>query len=230
MTSAPRPSRPRFVLVGGATGVGKSTVAEGLARRLDIVRVISTDIVREVLRSALDLEGRPALRVSTFEAAKIEGLQQGGGGSDRDTEPTGDASAPDPVVAGFNQQVQVVAGGIKALMRRALVEGTDIIVEGVHLVPGAFDLPDEREAITVPIVVAVEDVDVHQSYLVTRSHGTPSRPPERYLKRFDEIRRIQGEVVRRAQEQGVPMVYATTPDATVDAALAIVEKALADRT
>ncbi len=228
MTSTRRSSRPRFVLVGGATGVGKSTVAEGLAKRLGIVRVISTDIVREVLRSALDLEDRPALRVSTFEAARIKGLESGR--SERDIEPRSDASAPGPVVAGFNQQVRAVAGGIKALMRRALVEGTDIIVEGVHLVPGAIELPDEREAITVPIVVAVEDVDAHQSYLVARAHGTPSRPPERYLKRFDEIRRIQGEVIRRAQEQGVPMVYATTPDATVDAALTIVMKALADRT
>ncbi len=224
MTSASRPDRPRFVLVGGATGVGKSTVAEGLARRLSIVRVVSTDVIREVLRSALDLEDRPALRVSTFEAGKLEGLEQG------EIEANGDASSTDPVVAGFHRQVRVVAGGIRALMRRALVEGTDIIVEGVHLVPGAIDLPDEREAIAVPIVVVVEDVDAHQSYLVARSHGTPSRPPERYLNRFEEIRQIQAEVVLRAQEHGVPMVNATTPEATLDAALAIVEKALADRT
>ncbi len=230
MIATPRPDRPRFVLVGGATGAGKSTVAEGLARRLDVVRVISTDVVREVLRSALDLEARPELGVSTFEAGKIEDLEQDRGSIEPEVEPRRGASERDPVVDGFNQQVRAVAGGIRALLRRALVEGTDIIVEGVHLVPGAIDLPDESEAITVPIVVAVEDVDAHQSYLVARSHGTPSRPPERYLKRFDEIRRIQAEVIRRAQEQGVPMVYATTPEATVDAALAIVEKALADRT
>ncbi|MFN2555344.1 MAG: zeta toxin family protein [Nitriliruptorales bacterium] len=230
MISAPRPHRPRFVLVGGATGVGKSTVAEGLARRLEVVRVISTDIIREVLRSALELEGRPELGVSTFEAGKLDGLEQGEEQTDRELEAKSDVPGVDPVVAGFNQQVRAVAGGIRALMRRALVEGTDIIVEGVHLVPGAIDLPDEREAITVRIVVAVEDVDAHQSYLVARSHGTPSRPPQRYLKRFDEIRRIQAEVIRRAEEQGVPMVYATTPEATVEAAFAIVEKAFAHRT
>ncbi len=222
-----RHDRPLFVLVGGATGVGKSTVAEGLARRLEIVRVMSTDVVREVLRAALDVDNRPSLRVSTFEAGQLE---RAGQGEETTTQGGGhhDAGTPDPVVAGFQRQVKLVAGGIQALMRRALVEATDIIVEGVHLVPGAIDLPHEREAITVPIVVAVEDVDAHQSYLVARSQGTPSRPPERYLNRFDEIRRIQADVIRRAQEHGVPTVYTKTPDTTIDAALAIVNESLTD--
>ncbi|MDP8932019.1 MAG: zeta toxin family protein [Actinomycetota bacterium] len=222
-----RHNRPLFVLVGGATGVGKSTVAEGLARRLGIVRVVSTDVIREVLRAALDLDNRPSLAVSTFEAGELKGIREREEATAQ-VGADGFAAASDAVVAGFQQQVKVVASGIQALMRRALVEATDMIVEGVHLVPGVIDLPHEREAITVPIVVGVEDVDAHQSYHVARSHGTPSRPPERYLNRFDEIRRIQAEVVRRAQEHGVPTVYAKTPDTTIDAALAIINKALTD--
>lgn len=224
-TATRRRNRPLFVLVGGATGVGKSTVAEGLARRLDIVRVVSTDVVREVLRATVDLDDRPSLGVSTFEAGRLESSGQRGETS-AEGEVDSRPAASDPVVSGFQQQVKLVARGIHALIRRALVEATDMIVEGVHLVPGAIDLPHEREAITVPIVVAVEDVDAHQSYLVARSHGTPSRPPERYLNRFDEIRRIQADVVHRAQQHGVPTVYTKTPDTTIDAALAIVNEAL----
>ena len=42
---------PLVILLGGATGVGKSTIATMLASRLGITRVIPTDAVREVMRS-----------------------------------------------------------------------------------------------------------------------------------------------------------------------------------
>ena len=38
--------RPLIVLVGGATGTGKSTVTTEVAYRLGITRVTSTDFVR----------------------------------------------------------------------------------------------------------------------------------------------------------------------------------------
>src|SRR5262245_7442460 len=41
---------PLIVLIGGTTGVGKSTVATQLAARLGITRIMSTDAVREVMR------------------------------------------------------------------------------------------------------------------------------------------------------------------------------------
>src|SRR6266511_3311568 len=40
---------PLVILIGGATGVGKSTIATQLAARLGIVRVVATDAIREVM-------------------------------------------------------------------------------------------------------------------------------------------------------------------------------------
>src|SRR5215216_1729894 len=42
---------PIMVLVGGATGTGKSTVATEVAHRLGITRVTSTDVVRQTMRA-----------------------------------------------------------------------------------------------------------------------------------------------------------------------------------
>ena len=44
---------PVVILIGGATGVGKSTIATQLAARLGIVRVVATDAIREVMRAML---------------------------------------------------------------------------------------------------------------------------------------------------------------------------------
>ena len=50
---------PLVILMGGATGVGKSTIATQLAARLGIVRVVATDAIREVMRSMLSAELMP---------------------------------------------------------------------------------------------------------------------------------------------------------------------------
>jgi 2-phosphoglycerate kinase len=203
------------VLVGGATGVGKSTVAEGLARTLDVPRIVTTDLVREILRDALPSHVEPALHVSSFEAG--------------DTPAVRDADPVDPVVAGFLEQARVVLGGVRSLLRRARVEEVDIIVEGVHLVPGAVEhlVDPASEAAVVPLVIVVDDEERHRSYLLARSQDTARRPPARYLNRFPEIRRIQAEVIRRAEEHGVRMVRSTDPETTVAEALGVVDKTLA---
>src|SRR3984893_10326562 len=44
---------PLIILLGGATGVGKSTIATQLAARLGITRIIPTHAIREVMRGLL---------------------------------------------------------------------------------------------------------------------------------------------------------------------------------
>ena len=59
---------PLVILIGGATGVGKSTIATQLAARLGIVRVVATDAIREVMRSMFSPELMPSLHTSSFQA------------------------------------------------------------------------------------------------------------------------------------------------------------------
>ena len=59
---------PIIVLIGGATGTGKSTVATEVAYRLGITRVTSTDFVRQTLRAFFSPEFLPSIHYSSFEA------------------------------------------------------------------------------------------------------------------------------------------------------------------
>ena len=87
---------PLVVLIGGTTGVGKSTLATQLAARLGIVRVVATDAIREVMRSMFSAELMPTLYTSSFQADTA--LRE---------PPEG---AADALVVGFREQTAAVGG------------------------------------------------------------------------------------------------------------------------
>ena len=63
-TLASRP--PRLLVIAGATGVGKSTAAVGVAQRAGFTRVMSTDAIREIMRATDADQTNDALHRSSF--------------------------------------------------------------------------------------------------------------------------------------------------------------------
>src|SRR5581483_3251434 len=173
---------PVIVLVGGATGTGKSTVAGEVAHRLGITRVASTDFIRQTMRAFFSSEFMPAIHTSSFEAGTVA-----------DPDVTGD-----PTIVGFLEQSRQVCVAVDAAMRRALTEGWSMVLEGVHLVPGLVT-SQLAGAIVVHVVMQIGDEDVHRMHFHVRDASTGGvRPMAKYLDRLDDIRRIQGSIVSRA--------------------------------
>ncbi len=193
--------RPLIILIGGATGVGKSTVATQLAGRLGITRIIPCDAIREVMRSMFSEELMPTLHTSSFDAVHLV----------RGPLPR----SADPVIIGFRDQVAAVAVGAHALIRRAIVEGTDLILEGAHLVPGFVDPAEFTDAVVVPLVLTIDDAEVHRSHFMLRAHESRARPSDRYVEFFGNIRKIQRYIKSLALERGVPIVPSYSLDATL---------------
>lgn len=200
---------PLVVMIGGATGVGKSTIATMLANRLGITRVIPTDAIREVMRAMFTEDLMPTLHASSFEAARYL----------RNPLPR----SADRVVMGFREQASAVAVGVEALISRAADEGTDLIVEGAHVVPGFVDEARfHGRAVVVPIVIAVDDEELHRSHFVIRARENGNRPSERYLDLFGNIRKQQRYVRSLALEHGVPVVSSYNLDATLSRVIDLV--------
>jgi len=200
---------PLVILLGGATGVGKSTIATMLASRLGMTRVIPTDAIREVMRSMFTEDIFPTLHTSSFDAARLV------------RHPL--TASADPVIVGFRDQAAAVAVGIEALVQRAVDEGTDLIVEGAHVVPGFLDHKRfHGEAVIVPMLVTVDDEEAHRSHFLMRAHESRNRPSERYLDFFDNIRKLQRYLKSMALQHGVPLVPSYNLDSTLSQVIDLV--------
>src|SRR5207253_1280651 len=85
---------PIVLLVGGATGTGKSTVATEVAHVLGITRVTSTDFIRQTIRAFFSERSMPSVHHSSFEG--------------------------DPVLLGFLGQTRNVLVGVDGAMDKYL--------------------------------------------------------------------------------------------------------------
>jgi 2-phosphoglycerate kinase len=198
--------RPVIVLVGGATGTGKSTLAVEVAHRLGITRVASTDFIRQTMRAFFSSDFMPAIHTSSFEAGTVV-----------EPDVTGD-----PTIVGFLEQSRQVCVAVDAALRRALTERWSMVLEGVHLVPGLVTSQLEG-AIVIHVVMQITDVEVHRLHFNVRDTATGGvRPMAKYLDRIDDIRRIQSYVVSRAQREGVAVVENVNVERTIDEVVELV--------
>jgi 2-phosphoglycerate kinase len=200
---------PIILLIGGATGTGKSTIATEAAHRLGITRVTSTDFIRETMRAFFSRAFMPTVHYSSFEA----GLAL----TKAEEEETGD-----PRLLGFLDQTRNVLVGIDAAVDRALQEGRSLVLEGVHLVPGMIG-SERSDALVTHCVIAIPDEGVHRSHFWVRDTSTEGlRPLEKYLDGLPEIRLIQEALLERAQRFDIPVIENTSIDDAVGAVLDLV--------
>jgi 2-phosphoglycerate kinase len=204
---------PIIVLIGGATGTGKSTVATEVAYRLGINRVTSTDFVRQTLRAFFSPEFMPSIHYSSFEAGK--GLR------------SAEEEEVDPLLHGFLDQTRNVLVGVNAAIERSLAEGWSTVLEGVHLVPGMIG-PIEN-ALVVQCVLAIDSEEAHASHFWIRDIASDgARSLDKYLERLSDIRYLQDYIVERAQREDVPVIRNTDREGATSAVMELVLTA-ADR-
>lgn len=207
-----RRDRPLIVLIGGTTGVGKSTIATEVAHRLGITRIVSTDSIRQVMRGIFSKDVMPAIHESSFNAWRCL----------RVPVPVG----ADPVIVGFREQTAVVTTGIRSLIERAEIEGVSMVVEGIHVVPGYIDPAEFTGATVVQLVVTVDDEESHRSHFYIREVQTDGdRPFEKYRANFDNIRLLGHYIEDLAREHGTPIVHSHQLDVTVAETLELIVNA-----
>jgi len=195
------PEKPVIILLGGSAGVGKTTLALEVARRLGISRVLSTDSIRQVMRIMLSSELMPTLHASSFNAHQRLPAEVGG---------------EDPVIDGFLAQTSTVSVGVRATLDRAIEENTSLVLDGVSLVPGLIDLEEYADhAHIFNLLVARLDEEAFASHFAARAERETRRRAVRYIDHLPEILRIQEYLLDLADRNAVPIVDNITLEGSV---------------
>ncbi len=189
--------RNLIFLIGGTAGSGKSTIANALASRLEIVRTQSTDMLREVMRTMVPKKLMPVLHQSSFTAWKgLPGHNEHHSGvSDK------------LLVQGYLSQADSLALASETVVERATREHVSLILEGVHIHPVFMKkLQKETNSIVIPVVVGLLKQKLLRQRIKTRSNNSPDRGSKHYLQYFDEIWRLQSYLLSEADHANIPIV------------------------
>ena len=194
--------KPLIILIGGASGVGTSSMAFELANRLRLKNLISTDMIREVMRKIISKELSPVIHKSSFDAH--ESIRT-------------PSIRVDPIIEGYISHVEVVNVGIEAIIERSIKEGISTIIEGVHIVPGFIrkDLMDNNNIIV--FILTVDDEESHKQRFYSRCRQPwVKRSLERYMENFETIRKTQKFLVEQAKIHDARIINNVDINETID--------------
>ena len=194
--------QPIIILISGTTGIGKSTVALTLAHRLDFRSMIGTDSIREIMRKVLSSDLIPELHQSSYEAGKFSKHYR--------------SSRFNSTILGYSEQVKIVTVGVEALIKRALYEGHNMIIEGVHLSPEFLSNDILEHPNIVFVMLNLSDEIQHKNRFSLRAYNVSMRRPvDKYYDNFEQIRIIQEYLKEQAKIVEVPIVENINRDDTV---------------
>ena len=200
--------KPYVILVGSASGIGKSTIAAELAKQLHIKHLIESDFIRAVVRGIIGKEYAPALHSSSYDAYK--NLRN----------KANYASYEDLVSAGFDEHASYVIPGLEKIIQRAITDFDDIIIEGVHLVPGLIDVEQFKDYAEIYFFVLSSDEESHKERFVKRAIQVGRGGKQ--LDFFTENRIIHNHLLQQAQTYNVPVIKTESIEKSVEMAPDIV--------
>ncbi len=186
-----KPLKPLIILLGGVTGIGKSTLAQMFAKRMGIKSIMGTDLIREVLRVTISSDLMPTLHTSSYVAYRRLD--------------TSFLPALSKAVVGFEEQARSVIVGVEAAIEQAIKDNEVLIIEGVHLIPGLIRKKIMKNQGTVAFQLVLQDEEAHYSRLRRRETKLNNRGTN-YSKYYSEIREIQDYLIDQAKNNHIPII------------------------
>jgi len=180
------------LLLGGAAGTGKTSLARTLCSELEITHRLGSGFIREVAKSFVSSEEnaflynysfRPHLDISPFE--------------------------------NLRRQSEILANAMRLCMKRACEEGTSLLIEGVHVIPGLFD----TDYFTLGAVLTVESYKQHFQMIQGKTHSKRRISEDD----FHKIRGIQEDFKVAARASGWPLIDVGSSSSIADIVRTILE-------
>ncbi len=205
--------KPYVILIGSASGIGKSTIASQLSKELNIKHLIESDFIRAVIRGIIGREYAPALHSSSYDAYKHLRNQKNY------------TNYKELVSAGFDEHASYVIPGLEKIIQRAITDFDDIIIEGVHLVPGLIDTKQFEDYAEIYFFILSSDEEAHKQRFVKRA--IEIHRGGKQLDFFCENRIIHNHLISQAEKHDVPVINTDTIDKSLKQILTIINKSYA---
>lgn len=207
-------TKPYVILIGSASGIGKSTISAELAKNLNIKHLIETDFIREVVRGIIGKDYAPTLHSSSYMAyTKLRNKSNY-------------KSEEELICAGFVEHASFVVPALEKVIERAIKDHDDIIIEGVHLIPGLINIDKFRDKAEVEFFILSSDEKSHQDRFVKRAKE--KRRGGKQLDYFRENRIIHDFLVERAVKNDVKVIKTSDIDTTIHRILGNINKSYKD--
>lgn len=164
--------KPQLILISGSTGTGKSTLGMSVALRQGILKCISTDTIRQVLRT---YNNSPALHRSSY-------------------------SGEDDPVMNWLECCDILQDSINSLVTDAIQRGSSLVLEGVHMIPSniLIDKWIQNGGSAIGCVLTISNQENHRHLIIQRGKFS-GKGAEQQVKAFQRIRTIQEEMLNLAQ-------------------------------
>eukprot|EP00547_Thalassionema_nitzschioides_P001333 CAMPEP_0194199776 /NCGR_PEP_ID=MMETSP0156-20130528/663_1 /TAXON_ID=33649 /ORGANISM="Thalassionema nitzschioides, Strain L26-B" /LENGTH=246 /DNA_ID=CAMNT_0038924713 /DNA_START=260 /DNA_END=1000 /DNA_ORIENTATION=- len=185
--------KPKLCLISGCPGTGKSTFGMSVALDQGILKCISTDTVRAVMRSFIPEHISPALHRSSY-APPSEGFD-------------------DDPVRSWKETCTVLEQSVEDIVLDSISRGQGLVLEGVSILPSEklIKLWEARGGVATGCLLTITNEETHKNMVQKRgmlagTESTQNEKDKKKIQSFDRIRQIQDEMIRRARESGWTLI------------------------
>ena len=177
---------PPIILLGGASGTGKTTVGNLLVKELGLSHHLSTGFIRSSIAPLLPEKENLFLQRHTYDA--YEAL------------PYDVTEGRSPLLEGAIQQSLLLKPSIESCIKRASREGIGMVVEGSHFIPGIID-PSSVGA-DLMCILDVPDRDELSERAHSQNHAKRALSEEQRLR----LAELQEAILSMAKDHGNPVI------------------------
>lgn len=186
---------PPIILLGGASGTGKTTIGNLLMKELGLSHHLSTGFIRSSIAHLLPERDNLLLQRHTYDAC--EALYNGV------------TNGRSRLLEGAIQQSLLLKPSIESCIRRASREGIGMVVEGSHFIPGILD-PASLGA-DVMCILDVPD----RAELTERAHSQNHAKRALSDEQSQRLAELQEAILSMAREHGDPVVVNNDLDSAI---------------